>query len=272
MTTIFIVAVLAFLISLAATWLAIRLAPWIGLADHPDGYRKIHERPTLRFGGPVIFLAFFAPLIILAWNYQRTEVAQQLFIRTRDLTGLFVGCALALVLGLIDDKYQLRARWKLIFQILIGVVICFFGYAIDGITNPFSSKILYLGIFAWPITVLWVVACMNAVNLADGMDGLAAGICLFVSLTLFVLSVELTNVFGSLAMACLAGAVLGFLVFNFPPARIFLGDSGSMLLGFMIADCPSLTPCWPLFDAGIESSPSRLLTASISTTSWCPGD
>ncbi|MFC1462252.1 glycosyltransferase family 4 protein [Verrucomicrobiota bacterium] len=233
-TTIFIVFVLAFVVSLLSTRLSIGLALRFGLVDTPDGHRKTHARPVPRLGGPAVFVAFFVPLIVLLWFADRSKVAWVLVEKPRELVGIFVGSGLALVLGIIDDRFDLRARWKALWQVLTGSLMCVFGFGIVGITNPFGGVIMF-GAFAYPITVLWFVACMNAVNLADGMDGLAAGICLFVGLTLFFLSLQLGNVLGLLLMACLSGSVLGFLIFNFPPARIFLGDSGSMLLGFLIA-------------------------------------
>lgn len=234
MTTIFLLFIIALICSLVGTRLSIPLATKIGMLDQPDGYRKIHPHPIPRFGGPAIFIAFFVPIILLLYHARFSLVSEVLVRRPRELTGLFVGASMALVLGVIDDRFELRARWKLAWQILIGVVVCWYGYGITVVSNPFGHPFV-LGIFSWPVTIFWFVACMNAVNLADGMDGLAAGICLFVSLTLFVLSLEFTNLLGLLLMACLAGAILGFLTFNFPPARIFLGDSGSLLLGFLVA-------------------------------------
>jgi len=234
MTTIFLLFIIALITAMICTRLSIPLAIRLGILDQPDGYRKTHEHPVPRFGGPAIFTAFFVPIILLLYNAHRSFVASVLVEQPRQLTGVFVGASMALVLGLIDDRYDIRPRWKLVWQILIGLVACMFGFGITVISNPFGNPIV-LGVFSWPVTIFWFVACMNAVNLADGMDGLAAGICLFVSLTLFFLSLELTNVLGLAMMACLAGSILGFLVFNFPPARIFLGDSGSMLLGFLVA-------------------------------------
>ena len=234
LTSILVVFAMAFVVSLIATRLSIRLALAFGLVDAPDGHRKTHARPIPRLGGPAVFIAFFLPLILLLLAADKTKVAWVLTDKPLELIGIFAGSSLALVLGILDDRFDLRARWKLLWQVLIGSLMCVFGFGITGITNPFGGVMMF-GVFAYPITVLWFVACMNAVNLADGMDGLAAGICLFVGLTLFFLSLQFENVLGLLLMACLSGSVLGFLVFNFPPARIFLGDSGSMLLGFLIA-------------------------------------
>jgi len=234
MTTILLVFIVAFAVSLLGTRVSISLALSLDLVDRPDGRRKTHGRAVPRLGGPAIFLAFFVPLLLLILATDHSAVSTVLLDRPKQLAGIFVGAALALMLGLLDDRFDLRARWKLLSQLLIGFSICAFGFTIPGITNPFGGTIM-LGVFAYPITVFWVVACMNAVNLVDGMDGLAAGICLFVGLTLFFLSLQLENVLGLLLMGCFSGAILGFLVFNFPPAKIFLGDSGSMLLGFLIA-------------------------------------
>ena len=207
----------------------------LGLVDRPDNYRKLHKRPVPRLGGVGIFFAFFLPLAFLFFFY-RNQVSDLLLLHPRpvQMAGLFGGSLLAIGVGFVDDLCNIRARWKLVFQILAATVAWYTGLSIDVVSNPFGNTPITLGFFSFPVTVLWFVMCMNAVNLMDGLDGLAAGVCLFVSLTLFLVSLHFRNVLAMLLMSCFSGAVFGFLLFNFYPAKIFLGDSGSMLLGFLV--------------------------------------
>ncbi|MBN1510506.1 MAG: undecaprenyl/decaprenyl-phosphate alpha-N-acetylglucosaminyl 1-phosphate transferase [Phycisphaerae bacterium] len=234
MTTIWVAFMLAFFVSVGATFIVIRLAWSLGVVDEPDGFRKVHQRATPRLGGLAIYVGFAVPIAALMAFRGLSQVSFVVLHSTRQLTWLFVGSTLTLALGVMDDVYDLKAGWKLVWQILIGTVMYFCGFSINSISNPFGVP-FSLGIFSLPVSVFWFVGCMNAVNLLDGLDGLAAGMTLFVGLTMFLVSLHFKSVLGMLLMACLSGATLGFLVFNFPPARIFLGDSGSMLLGFSIA-------------------------------------
>jgi len=232
MTTCLAVFVVSFLIAVIMTNGVRMGAHRLGLVDQPDNFRKLHKRPVPRLGGIGIFTAFFLPLAYL-YFFHRNPVTDLLLGRPHQLLGLLAGGSLALAVGLIDDIRNLRARWKLLFQIIAASTAWATGLSIEVISNPFGGP-LVLGLFSFPVTVLWFVMCMNAVNLMDGLDGLAAGVCLFVSLTLFLVSLHFRNVLAMLLMSCFSGAIFGFLLFNFYPAKIFLGDSGSMLLGFLV--------------------------------------
>ena len=233
MKTCFAAFILALLLSAVVTYFVRAIALRLGLVDQPDNYRKLHDHPIPRLGGIGIFIAFFTPLLALAFLYRNT-VSAHLLTRPVEFAGFAGGSAVALALGIADDLRDIRARYKLLLQAVAATVAWFGGLSINVISNPFGSPI-NLGWLGFPVTVFWFVGCMNAVNLMDGLDGLAAGVCLFVTLTLFIVSVIFHNVLGMLLMASLSGAILGFLFFNFHPASIFLGDSGSMLLGFLVA-------------------------------------
>lgn len=203
-----------------------------GAVDQPDA-RRIHVVPTPRMGGIAVAIAFAVPLFLLYFHPNRIHNA---FFRDPSLLwGLGLGSVLILGLGIYDDIKGARPILKLLVQGLVAVLCYKLGFQIDFVGTPFNGEIINLNLLSLPITVLWVVGVINAVNLIDGVDGLASGVGFFACITLFVLSVASDNYMSSLIMAALAGALLGFLVFNFNPATIFLGDTGSMFLGFILA-------------------------------------
>ena len=234
MTTIAVGFLLAFGVSLLVTWLSLFLARKFGFVDLPDDYRKLHGRPIPRMGGPALFIAFFTPLLALLVFRDLSQVSRGFLLQYNRVATLAAGSIVVLVCGLLDDRFGLRPRTKLLWEIVVGIFMYYSGFSIKTISAPMGGA-WPLGIFALPVTVLWFAGCMNAVNLLDGLDGLASGVAVFVSATLFLVSLHFQNTFGMFTMACFGGAVLGFLLFNFPPAKIFLGDSGSLLLGFFIA-------------------------------------
>lgn len=233
MTTIAVAFCLAFLCSLILTRVVMALAVVLGAVDRPNGLRKLHGRPVPLGGGIAIFVAFAVPVISLLAMPQLSTVADSLWQNVGRLRLIYTCGALALVLGMLDDVLDLKPGWKLAGQTLVGVGAYAGGLQIRLVGNPFGPP-LDLGIFALPATILWFLGCMNAVNLLDGLDGLAAGVSVFVAVAMFVVSLQYENILAMFLMACLAGAALGFLIYNFPPARIFLGDGGSQLLGFLI--------------------------------------
>lgn len=234
MTTLWIAFVLALLLSAGLTRLLIGLSSRFAVLDRPDGYRKLHARPMPRSGGWAVYGALGLTLLALYLTRERSQMAEALTARADQMKGVGIGATLALVLGACDDIWGLKAGWKLLWQVVIGSVAYAMGLAINAISIPFGPD-LGFGVLSYPVTVLWFVGCMNAVNLLDGLDGLAAGTCVFVSLTLLLVSLHFRNPAGLLMAAAIGGALLGFLLYNFPPARIFLGDSGSLLLGFLMA-------------------------------------
>jgi len=227
--------VVAFFVSLAvatlATPLVLRVALRRRLYDLPNE-RKVHARPIPRLGGVAIVIAFFAPVTgLLLVNAGASNALVQ---TPSHLVGLYIGGFLIAGLGLFDDLKGANALQKLIVQVGVGALMFALDYRIDAVSNPFGG-VIDLGMLSLPVTLVWFVGVINAVNLIDGLDGLAGGIGLISVTTLFALSMMDDNVLASLLCSCLAGALVGFLFFNFNPARIFMGDTGSLFLGFVLA-------------------------------------
>lgn len=213
------ILVLTFAGVFAVTPVVKNLALRVGAVDQPNG-RKVHKVPMPRLGGVAIFLVFAAALL-LTQPIGRQEA------------GLLIGCTIIVITGVWDDIRELRPRTKLAAQILAAVIVAFFGIRFEVISHPFDS-VLQLGILAVPATVLWIIGVTNALNLIDGLDGLAAGTAIIAAVTMAaVAGFEGRTLVAGFAMI-LAAAVLGFLPYNFSPAKIFMGDSGSMFLGFTL--------------------------------------
>jgi UDP-GlcNAc:undecaprenyl-phosphate GlcNAc-1-phosphate transferase len=208
-----------------------RLAHRVGAVSQPGG-RHVHERPTPRLGGLAIFIAFFAPLIGLF--FVDSPVALMFTREPKKVIGLFLGSLLMCGVGVVDDTRGLRAIYKLVAQIAAGVVAFHCGFEIRAVSLPLVGE-LSMGIFAAPVTVLWIVGLINAVNLIDGLDGLAAGVVFFAAVTNLVVGLVGGADFVCLLMSSMLGAVFAFLFWNFNPARIFMGDSGSYFLGYVLA-------------------------------------
>lgn len=212
----------AFFLAFALTPLMRRLAFRSGVLDLPD-QRKTHGQAMPLLGGVAVYLAFWL-----------TAGAALFFLEGGErFWGLFLGSSLILALGLYDDIRGLSYRAKFAGEFAAALILLAFNIKIEFITFPFQNMV-FLGVFVVPLTLLWVVGVTNAVNLIDGVDGLATGVSAIAAIVMFAYS---WGEFPMLAIFCLilAGAALGFLPFNFPPARIFLGDTGSLFLGFMLA-------------------------------------
>jgi UDP-GlcNAc:undecaprenyl-phosphate GlcNAc-1-phosphate transferase len=202
------------------------------LVDSLAGSRKIHNRAIPRLGGVAIVTAFFTPL--LALHHFRTTVGAMFYADRRLVIILLVGGAVIALLGLYDDLRGANARTKFLVQFAVAGFLYWRGLRIDHLATPFGDAI-HLGVLGLPFTVLWIVGVINAVNLIDGLDGLAGGISLIAIGTIFVISLtrgeDLMMLFGG----ALGGAVVGFLFYNYNPATIFMGDTGSMFLGYVLA-------------------------------------
>lgn len=216
----------ALAVAAIATPISMKLASRWGAIDYPGG-RHVHRKPIPRLGGVAIYVAFWCAAVVMhVWDEQ--------------MLGLFLGSTLILWVGIWDDIRGMRPLVKLFWQVAAASVLIFFDFSIKSITLPFVQTINFqeLGLAALGVLLMlfWVVGLVNTVNVSDGLDGLAAGICFIAAILLFWSANQIqqpTVAPAHLALA-LAGAVLGFLFFNFPPAKVFMGDSGSMFLGFII--------------------------------------
>ncbi len=210
------------------TWLARMVAPALGFVDQPDGGRKQHGNPMPLLGGAAIFVAFGVTLaIFLACGPRHWLQGSSL-----DLAVMLASGGLFCLLGLWDDKYPLRARDKLLLQILASLPFAMWGQEVE-VINVVGFR-FELGLWSLLFSVFWLVSCANVVNLVDGLDGLASSIGLIAISALAVMSVIGLAPFAAFVALTFAGSVAGFLFHNWPPARIFLGDAGSLTIGFMV--------------------------------------
>ena len=220
---------LALIVSFLATPLVRRLSFKIGAVDVPRDSRRMHDHPIPRLGGLAIFLGFLVSVLA----YAEIDIEMQ---------GILIGAVIIVVLGIADDIHSLPAKFKFVVQIIAALCAALHGVAIEVINNPniFSDNEYWvLGGWGIPISVIWIVAITNAVNFIDGLDGLADGISTIGALTMLILALILGEHEISLVCGALVGACVGFLPYNLNPARIFMGDTGSTFLGFILA-CVSI--------------------------------
>ena len=223
---------LALLVSFLATPLVRRLAFKIGAVDVPRDNRRMHDHPIPRLGGLAIFLGFLVSVLAFAEIDMRCRASSW---------ALHSWCRRALR----TTSTALPAKFKFVVQILAALCAVLHGVAIEVINNPnlFSDNAYWvLGGWSIPISVIWIVAITNAVNLIDGLDGLADGVSTIGALTMLILALILGELEISLVCGALVGACVGFLPYNLNPAQIFMGDTGSTFLGFMLA-CVSIQGC-----------------------------
>lgn len=233
--------------------LAIKLGFRYGIVDHapckdtsdqekPEQRVKIHCKTTPRSGGIAIFLSFWLAIFL------SIGLSQQII-------GIFLGSVLVFVVMLVDDRSNLRPAVKLLAQIVAASIPVFFGVRVYFLSNVFSNNYIAIGWLGVPFTILWAVGFMNALNLIDGMDGLASGIAGIASLGIVFLSISRMMPIAAIFGMALVGVCLVFLKYNFHPAKIFLGDSGAHLLGYLIA----MISIW----SGLKTTTSVILIASF---------
>ncbi|MDD3393886.1 MAG: undecaprenyl/decaprenyl-phosphate alpha-N-acetylglucosaminyl 1-phosphate transferase [Clostridia bacterium] len=217
----------AFASAFAITLVTTPLAKWIsiksGAIDYPKD-RGVHKKPMPRMGGIAIVLGF-SVTVLMVFFFDRG-------MSTKQFIGFFIGALLIATLGVLDDVKNLPAKLKFCVQIIAALIVIFSGTRIHVVLWPVTAA---LQKFSIPITLIWIVGVTNAVNLIDGLDGLAAGVSSIAALSLMVLCIMTGSNTAVVLTAALAGACLGFLPRNFNPAEIFMGDTGSTFLGFVLA-------------------------------------
>lgn len=211
---------LALFVSYILTPYIKNIAFMIGAVDRPDA-RKVHSKVMPRLGGLAIYIAFFLSVV----------ASLEL---TRDIVGILLGGTVIVAVGVLDDKYQLPAKVKLLGQIAAAAILIIFDIKIEWINNPFGGY-FYLDYLSVPLTIFWVISFTNVVNLIDGLDGLAAGVSAIASITVILVAVQMDYYHIAVLTAALAGGIIGFIRYNFNPATIFMGDTGSMFIGYMLA-------------------------------------
>ncbi len=223
-------SIIAFMIAVSVAYittpLAMKVAKLVGAIDVPNDERRVHKTPTPRLGGLAIFLGFLAALLYLGYDDPR-------------MFGVLIGAAIIVTLGFFDDIKPLPAKFKFLVQVIAAVIAIRSGVIIPRVSNPLyfltGNEYINFGIWAYPLTLVWIVGVTNAINLVDGLDGLAAGISTISATTLFVAALGTGEVFEATMAALLAGSTLGFLPRNFNPAKIFMGDTGALFLGYMLS-------------------------------------
>lgn len=202
-----------------------RFAEKVGAIDIPKDDRRVHNHPIPRMGGLAIFMGFTLSLLIFVPMNMK-------------VAGMLIGAVIIVLMGAVDDIVNLNPWIKLAGQVLAAVAAIRCGLVFDEISNPnifADATYIEIGKLSIPLTVLWIIGCTNAVNLIDGLDGLACGVSAISSLTMFVVSLIVSEPIVSLILAALTGACLGFIPYNTNPAKIFMGDVGSQFLGFVLS-------------------------------------
>ena len=213
------ILLLSLVISLILTPLVRKISCYLGAVDQPSN-RKIHHQSIPSLGGLAIYFAFVLSILILGIDYR--------------FYGLLISGSLIVLLGIIDDLYELSALIKLSGQLGAALSLVLLGIRIELITNLWGG-VYYLGWLSIPVTLIWLVGVTNTVNLIDGLDGLAAGVSIIAAVTLGIIAYQQGQSQVLIVIAALVGAALGFLPYNLNPAQIFMGDTGSMFLGFSLA-------------------------------------
>ncbi len=213
--------VLSFCLTPLVKWLAVK----IGAVDVPKDKRRMHDHPIPRLGGLAIFIGFVVAVLLFG------DV-------NRQLRGILLGGCVIVAVGVVDDSHPLGAGIKFILQIVAALIAVWHGVVIEMIANPLpfiGGEYWDFGIMAVPITVIWIVAVTNSVNLIDGLDGLADGVSTIAALTMLIIALLMEDMGMAAICAALAGGCIGFIPYNRNPAKIFMGDTGSTFLGFVLA-------------------------------------
>lgn len=218
---------IAFCFSFLLTPLVRLVSLKMGWLDYPS-WRKMNKKPIPLMGGLAIYIGFAISLLFVIFK-------EPFRINLHRFSGLLAGSFIIVLVGFVDDIRGLSARRKLFYQIVASTIVVFMGYAIFKVTNPLGHPFSVPASIGFGLSIFWIVGFTNAVNLMDGLDGLAAGVSAIIAASLFFAGVRTNSPMVAILAIALAGSTLGFLPFNFYPAKIFMGDTGSMFLGFVLA-------------------------------------
>lgn len=228
-----VLVAIAMAVTYAVTPLVEKVASRLGAVDVPDR-RKVHAEPVPCLGGIAMFTGFAVALAFQSLAEQYLPWQAGLLTRDNALAGIVAGATIMFVLGVLDDLHDLTPAAKFIGQLVAGGVLIWSGVRVEFLGEPFGGGLLYLGVWAVPVTLFWVLGFTNTVNFIDGLDGLAAGVCAISGATFFVFALQAGQTTAAVLCAVFVAVCIGFLKHNFHPAKIFMGDSGSMFLGFML--------------------------------------
>ncbi len=206
----------------------------LGIVAHSGG-RHIHKGAIPRIGGVAMFIGFLTAVLVRYLGERLWDWPAVLTQPDQRFWGVFGGITLMFLVGVIDDVIDIKPGQKLAGQVLAAGIVIYSGVGISFVGNPFGGGLILLGVLSIPLTLLWIVGFANVINLIDGLDGLAAGVTAIAAVSLLVLAQQSNQPVSAVLAAALLGACVGFLRFNFNPASIFMGDSGSLFLGFTLA-------------------------------------
>ncbi len=222
---ILIALVVAMAVSFVTTPIVKAFAHKVNAVDVPKDDRRVHDHPIPRLGGLAILLGFLLSVFLFV------DI-------TTQVRGILLGAIIISIVGAIDDIIPLKAWIKLIVQVAVAVIAVLHGVIVEIISNPAimgQTEYFFLGILSVPITIVWIVGITNSVNLIDGLDGLACGVSAISSLTMLIVAISVSETNVAIMLAALAGGCLGFIPYNLNPAKIFMGDTGALLLGYLLA-------------------------------------
>ncbi len=229
---------LAFIVSFMATPYTIKIATKIGAVDVPKDKRRMHTKKMPKFGGPAVIIGFLVSMAYLL-IVMSIEGSIDLFTEQeygKKLLGLLLGIVAIAITGVLDDTKTLTWWQQLIGQVVAAVIVVAFGIRIEHLDIPFLYRVGLNEVFSTIVTIVWIVGVINSINLIDGLDGLSSGISLISCISLLIIFLMNDSpMIATIIVTAMSGALVGFLPFNFSPAKTFIGDTGSNFLGFMLA-------------------------------------
>ncbi len=230
--------ILAFIVSFMATPYTIKIAKKIGAVDVPKDQRRMHTKKMPKFGGPAVILGFLVSMAYLI-VVMSIEGSLDLFSEQeygKKLLGILFGILAIAITGILDDTKTLKWWQQLLGQVIAAIIVVSFGTKIEHLDIPFLYRIGLNNMFSTIITIVWIVGVTNSINLIDGLDGLSSGISLISCISLLIIFLMNDSpMIATVIVTAMSGALVGFLPFNFSPAKTFIGDTGSNFLGFMLA-------------------------------------